>query len=109
MQWLLMVNVLEKTIAALDKELKSFRDTKDALSKDLIEAEESAFKDFLKANGFKTIKEYEASQSVEAIRHVNDRKNTLIQNIEKCKSELEFLQNSGNNDKGIKAIESILK
>lgn len=55
------------------------------------------------------MKEYEASRSNENVTKVNDRKNSLIQRLEKNKSELNILLSSSNEAATIAKIEEGLK
>jgi hypothetical protein len=64
---------------------------------ELAEAENSGFKQFLTANNFHSLKDYELARSTEAARVVNDRKNHFQHRLDKCRSELEFLS-AGNED-----------
>lgn len=55
--------------------------------KDMEETESEAFKDFLIKCGVSSLKEYETSCSNEDARRVSERKNALIQLLEKGKAE----------------------
>lgn len=62
----------------------------------------------MKKYGLKSILEYESSHSNESVKLVNEKKNRLIQKIEKSVAEIEFLGNS-DNSKTISTVENILR
>ena len=88
--------------------MNTLKETRDDLMKDLLDAESQAFEGFLKKTSLKTLNEYEASRSNEAVKLVNERKNSLIQKIDKSKSEIEFMDNNLNS-KALAALENILR
>lgn len=59
--------------------------------------------------GFKSLAEYEASRSNEQVKVINEKKNSLLQRIERNKYELNILNNEGNDRVAIEKIENILR
>ena len=60
------------------------------------EAESAAFASFLQKLGLKTLQEYEASQSQAGVKGLNDRKNTLLNKLEKARSDLALVESCDN-------------
>lgn len=82
---------------------------KEDLQKDLSEAEEAAFAEFVNKLGLKSIQEYEQSRDNNAVKTFNERKNQLNQTISNCEAEMQFIDGNNVNVKGMQAIEAILK
>jgi len=73
---------------------------------DLKEVEASAFAEFLKPLGLKSVQEYESSS--EAGKAVNEAKNSLLLRLEKAQTELAFLSEA-DHSKSISTLEAALK
>jgi chromosome segregation ATPase len=99
----------EKELSEMDKQLALLNKTRDELQSDLKEAETQAFTGFLQKIGFKTLNEYEASRSNEQVKVINERKNTLMQRIERNQYELSLIDNQGGEITAIQKIEAALK
>ena len=57
----------------------------------------------------KSLTEYEASRSNEQVKAINEKKNTLMQRLERNKYELSLIENAGNEKPAIDKIQDILK
>ncbi len=59
--------------------------------------------------GHKSLLEYEASRSNESVKAINEKKNSLMQRLERNKYELSLLDNTNNEGAAIEKIEANLR
>ena len=59
--------------------------------------------------GHKSLQEYEASRSNESVKAINEKKNSLMQRLERNKYELSLLDNTNNEGAAIEKIEANLR
>lgn len=65
-----------------EKELEKLSETRNELQKEMSEAENEGFANFMKRHGFKNLQEYEKSHLSEDVKSFNEKKNSLIQEIQ---------------------------
>lgn len=96
-------------MAEIDKQLVELNSARNDLQKDLKDAEAQAFGPFLKKYKLKSLKDYEDSHSTDHVKHFNERKNALMHQIDKNKSELSILEASHKELAAVTKLEAILK